>query len=89
MSEKINLNYLRWDLEFFLLLLFRPLKMGTLNNHRRGLSEISYESPFSRDSNHIKKIPKKFSSVEKNRFEIFDFLSTFERIKRAIRITTA
>ena len=34
---------------------------------------ISQQSPWSRDSIHILKFPKFFSSVEKNRFEVSDF----------------
>ena len=46
-------------------------KSATTKNHRTGLSDISYLSPFSRDSNDFQKFPKTFHSVEKNRFEIF------------------
>ena len=38
------------------------------------LSDISYQRPYSRDSNN-NKMAKSFPSVEKNRFEIFGFLS--------------
>ena len=31
-------------------------KSGTANNHRTGLSDISYYSPFSRNSDDIKKL---------------------------------
>ena len=50
-------------------------KSGTTNTHRNGLSDLSNECPSSHDSNHIEALPKFASSVEKNRFEIFDFLS--------------
>ena len=42
-------------------------KSGTTNNHRTGLSDISYGSPYSRDSNHIKKILNFFPSVEEKK----------------------
>ena len=38
---------------FFLLFAFHA-KSGTTKNDRTGLSDISYKSPFSRDSNDIK-----------------------------------
>ena len=34
-------------------------------------------------SNDILKLPKTFPSVEKNWFEIFDFLSIFEQVKQS------
>ena len=58
---------------------------GTTNIHRAGLCDISDPSLYINDLNH----PKKFSRVEKNWFEFFDFSSYFERIKRASRLTTA
>ena len=50
-------------------------KTYTTNSYRNGSSDVSFRSPFSRDSN-IKKILKKFPSVEKNRFEMFVFWSS-------------
>ena len=58
---------------FFLLLVFHA-KSGTTNNYRNGSSDISYLSPFNRDSNGIKNC-KHFFTVENNRFEIIDFWS--------------
>ena len=57
-------------------------------NHRIGSSDISYGNPFSRDLNHIKK-KQKISQCRENRTEIFDFLSNFERLKRASRLVYA
>ena len=59
------------------------------NNHQNGLSDISYKSSFSRDLKKIKKCPKSFPSVGKNRFEIFDFSFYFEQIKQANRLSAA
>ena len=50
---------------------------GTTNLHRTGMSDRS------------KNFQKKFASVEKNRFEVFDFSSNFERVKRASRLVFA
>ena len=50
-------------------------------NDRTGLRNILYLNPFIRDSNVIKKF-QKFFPVEKNRVEIFDFSSNFERVSR-------
>ena len=55
----------------FLKLFVFYAKSATTKNHRTGLSDISYLSPFSRDSNDFQKFPKIFHSVEKSRFEIF------------------
>ena len=41
-------------------------KSGTTNKHRKGSSDISYQSTFNRDSNDIKTISKIFLSVENN-----------------------
>ena len=41
------------------------VKSGNINNSRTGLSDISYKSPFSRDSDNIEKLPKE---MLKNRF---------------------
>ena len=40
-------------------------KPGTTNNHRTRLSDISNLNPFTRDLNHITKLPKNFPIVEK------------------------
>ena len=46
--------------------------------------DISYESPFSRDSNDIrKKMLKSFLCVEKNRFVIFDCFVLIRASERA------
>ena len=42
------------------------------------LSDTSYYSPFSNDSNHIKKCTKFFCSVEKDRFETGENLVSVE-----------
>ena len=56
-----------------------PKSAPATNNHQTGLSDISYQNPFSRDSNDIKKLSKKLAVSRKNRFEILDF--SFDRIK--------
>ena len=53
-------------------------KSATTKNHRTELTDKSYLSSFSRDSNNIKKVLKSSHVVEKNRFENFDFSSYFE-----------
>ena len=47
-------------------------KSGTTNINRNGSSDISYKSPFNRDSIEIETF-QCFLSVEKNWFEIFSF----------------
>ena len=63
---------------FFFLFVFHA-KPGTTNDFQTGFSDVSYESPYNRSSHHIRKFQKKNPSVEKNRFENFDFLSYFEQ----------
>ena len=58
---------------FFLFVFYA--KSATTNNHRTRLSVISYQSPFSLDPNYLNKFPRSFLNVEKNWFEIFDFLT--------------
>ena len=60
-------------------------KLAATNNHRRRLSDISYYSTFSRDSNDIKNFQKNYTeSVEKNRFEVFYSWSNFELISKVL-----
>ena len=54
-------------------------KSATTNNHRRGLSDISYSSPFSRNSNDSK---KKF---KKDRLEIFDLWKIVSNCNSSLR----
>ena len=63
----------------FLLFVFHAKPVNKKNN-RTGLRDISYQSLFRGD------FGKLFSSVEKKRFETFDFLSYFEQIKQASRL---
>ena len=54
-------------------------KSATTRNHRRELSDISVESPFSRDSNdHKIALSQKNSQCREKFFVIFDLSSNFE-----------
>ena len=74
---------IRVCLSFFIL--FLHAKSGAINNHRDGLSDISYQNPVSLDSNDIVKFQKKIC-VEKNRFKILEVWSNFERVKRSSKL---
>ena len=63
-----------WVCFSFFLFVFHA-KSGTTNNHRKGSSDISYQSLFSRDSNGIENF-EFFFTLEKNRSEIFDLTSS-------------
>ena len=69
------------EFEFGCVLVFFSRKVRYQKNHRNGSSEISFQSPFIRESNDIEKFSNFFPSVEKNQFEIFDFSSNFEQVK--------
>ena len=58
-------------------------KSGPTNNLRTRLSNTSYLSPFSLDSNDIKNVPR--NSAEKTRFEILVFrLNSIEKRLRKL-----
>ena len=57
-------NFVFGCFSFFLLFVFHA-KSGTANNDRTGLSDISYQSSFSRDSNGSKDFDKFFSVLRK------------------------
>ena len=44
---------------------FCHAKSGTTNNHRTGLSDISYQNQYSCDLNHIKKLQKNLPKDDK------------------------
>ena len=61
---------------FYFFSFFSHAKLGSTDNHRTGLRDVSFYSLFSPDLNQLKKFQKSFPSV-------FDFSSYFERIKEA------
>ena len=62
---------------------FFQAKSATVNNHRRELSDLTFESTFSHDS--TDQFPEFFfPSFQKNRFEKFDFSSKVQRVSTLI-----